>query len=165
MGKKKSDVPTIPIELEILIHPDLELDVKELEIEYSLDDTNDFIPYTANKVNDKKYLITLYDIPSGSAMEFYLRFIKKDGELVLGKKEENNYKVQIRENAEGKYKAQIRITEQNLVEVGRKCLVCSEVLKKGKHVCSKCNANYCPKCTRMLPPNKNFCPWCKIKLD
>jgi hypothetical protein len=164
MGKK-IDSNVIEAEFEILIHPDLPLEVKEVEFNYALSGRSDYQDYLANKVNEKKYVVTIYDLPLNAEMDFYIKFIKKDGEIILGKKENKNYRVQIKDNAEGKYKAQIRITEQNLMEVGRKCLVCGEVLKKGTHICQKCDANYCPKCTRMLPPRKDYCPWCKMKIE
>jgi hypothetical protein len=161
MAKK---IDTIDAEFEILIHPELPLDIKELELNYALNGRNDYQDYLTNKINEKKYSVTIYDLPSGADMDFYLRFIKKEGDILLGKKDNKNYRVQIRDNAEGKYKAQIRITEENLIEVGRQCLVCNEVLRKGTHSCEKCEANYCPQCTRMLPPKKNYCPWCKTKI-
>ena len=160
MAKK---IDTIDAEFEILIHPELPLDIKELELNYALNGRNDYQDYLTNKINEKKYSVTIMICPR-CRYGLLSTLHQKEGDILLGKKDNKNYRVQIRDNAEGKYKAQIRITEENLIEVGRQCLVCNEVLRKGTHSCEKCEANYCPQCTRMLPPKKNYCPWCKTKI-
>ena len=161
-SKKKGEV--INVELEVLIHPKLELKITELALLYRTDKESSFDDYYANKLNPKKWNIKMYDIPMNVRMEFYLRFTMNDGSIILGKKDGKNYAIQPRDNADGEYKAQIRITEDRLMEVGRKCLVCEELLRKGTNICEKCSATFCPSCTRMLPPGSNYCPWDDIRI-
>ncbi len=157
MGSKK-----ITAEFQILIHPDFPHKPNELTIVYSTDKGKNWETYLANKITPINWGINIYDLEVGKQIEFFIRIVFDDGRLVLAKKNNQNYKVIIRDNSDqNKYKAQIRITEDILVPIGRKCLVCEEIIRKGTNICQTpgCHAVFCPYCNRMLPPFSNYCPW------
>lgn len=159
MGKEK-----IRAEFEILIYPKLDLKPAETILMYKLDDGENWDDYFGNKLGTpKKWQITMYDMPEGSEMTFFIRFIQKDGKIFIANKEGENYHVELRKNKKDHYKAQIRIRNANLV--GKKCIVCGTVIGKHDNICpnKECNATYCPDCSRMLPPLSNYCPWCNIQ--
>ena len=153
----------ITAEFQILFHPDLADKAKELALLYTTNGGRNWDDYFANRLTDKNWQITMYDLNEGP-IEFFLRIILKDGRIVLGKKDQQNYKVKIRDNSDSnKYKAQIRLTQDNFVPVGRKCLVCEDIIPTGQYICKTpgCHASFCPDCSRMLPPFSNYCPWDK----
>ncbi|MFO8017131.1 MAG: zinc ribbon domain-containing protein [Promethearchaeia archaeon] len=159
MGKDK-----IRAEFEILIHPKLELKPAETILMYSLDDGDNWDDYYGNKLGTpKKWQVTMYDMPEGESMSFFIRFIQKDGEIFIANKEGKNYNIELRKNQKDHYKAQIRI--RNVRQIGKKCIVCGTIIGKNKNLCpnEECKATYCPECFRMLPPSSNYCPWCDLQ--
>jgi len=157
MGKKK-----LRAEFEILIHPKLELDLKETILMYSLDEGKSWDDYYGNKLGTaKKWQVTMYDMKEGVNMTFFIRFVQKDGKIFIANKEGKNYHIELRANQnDGSYKAQVRIAKAN--QVGKKCIVCETIINKNDNSCPnpECLAVYCPDCSRMLPPLANYCPWC-----
>jgi hypothetical protein len=154
----------INAEFQILFHPDLPYDPKEVVLLYTLNQGKSFEDYLANKLTVKNWQITIYDLPMEVPFEFFLRILLKDGRIMLGKKENQNWKIGLKDNTNsGMYKAQVRIAEENLISVGRRCLVCDQIIPKDKNICQtpNCAASFCPTCNRMLPPNSNYCPWDK----
>ncbi|MHA1819068.1 MAG: hypothetical protein ACTSU2_14270 [Promethearchaeota archaeon] len=157
MAKKKK----IGADLEILFHPDLDIDIKEVRILYSLDNGTTWDDYYANKLNPKKYQISMYDLPLNEPMEFYIEVTLRDGRVLKALKEGKNYRVILNDKGGGMYKAQVRIKE--LVFSHRICIICESIIKGDGIQCETpgCNATYCPFCNRMLPPHSNYCPWDK----
>ena len=150
-------------EFEILFHPDMKLQPKEVALIYSSDGKS-WEDYFANRLTEKNWNVTMYDLQVDQQIEFFIRVIVKDGRIMLVRKEGQNYKVKVRDNTSSeKYKAQIRITDDILSHAGRRCLICDQVIPKNKNLCQTdgCSATYCPYCQRMLPPFSNFCPWDK----
>ncbi len=83
---------------------------------YTLDGGRNWEDIYANRITEKNWNVQIYDMEEEAAFEFFLRIIIKDGRIMLGKKDEQNYKVKIRDNTNNqKYKAQVRITDDNLV--------------------------------------------------
>ncbi len=159
MGKKK-----IRAEFEIIIHPNLKLEPAETIFMYSLDGGKTWDDYGGNKLGTpKNWQITMYDIIEGSKMEFFIRFIQKDGQIFIANKDGKNYSIELKLNQPDHYKAEVRIAK--VISVGRKCIVCGTVINKGENMClnKECRATYCPKCMRMLPPSSNYCPWCQLQ--
>jgi hypothetical protein len=158
------NAPKIEAEFQVLLHPDMQIIPKEIALLYSFTGGRNWDDYYANKITAKNWQVNMYDLPTGATMEFFLRLVFKDGRIMTGKKTNANYKINIRDNSDsGKYKAQIRITNENLSSIGRKCLICEQVVAHGTNMCAtdQCFAVYCPDCNRMLPPFGNYCPWCK----
>ena len=152
----------ISAEFQILFHPDLNYKPTEVSIVYSLDKGKNWETYLANKATALNWGLSIYDLKPGAGMEFFIRITVDDGRIMLAKKNNKNYKVVLRDNTDqGRYKAQVRITEDLLIPVGRRCLICEEVIRKGRNMCETpgCNAVFCPECNRMLPPFSNYCPW------
>ncbi|MHA1282824.1 MAG: hypothetical protein ACTSQP_10000 [Promethearchaeota archaeon] len=159
MVKKK-----IRTEFEILIHPNLDLEPIEVIFMYSLDGGKTWDDYYGNKLGTpKKWQVTQYDMKEGSEMTFFIRFIQKDGKIFIANKDGQNYKVILKRNQPDHYKAQVRIAK--VIQIGKKCIVCDTLINKNENICPnpECGATYCPKCSRMLPPSSNYCPWCKIQ--
>ncbi len=152
----------ISAEFQILFHPDLNLKPTEVSLVYSFNQGRNWDTYLANKATPINWGTSMYDLPIGQQMEFFLRIIVDDGRIMIAKKNDENYKIILRDNTnQGRYKAQIRITSDLLISTGRKCLICENIVKKDRNICETpgCNAVYCPKCNRMLPPHSNYCPW------
>lgn len=151
-------------EFEVLFHPDMKLQPKEVAILYSSNGGKNFEDNYANRITEKNWNVQIFDLDERLPLEFFVRVVFKDGRLMLAKKEGQNYKIQLRDNTgSGKYKAQVRIEEGNLIFTGRRCLVCDQIIPRDKNICltEECHAVYCPFCQRMLPPFANFCPWDK----
>jgi hypothetical protein len=157
----------ISAEFQILFHPDMKMSPKEVALVYTFDGKS-YDDYFANKLTDKNWNVSLYDLAEGQKMEFFVRCVFKDGRLLLGRKEGKNYQIQLRANTEqGNYKAQVRLDDSNLVYAGRRCLICDQIIPKDQNMCKteQCHAVFCPQCNRMLPPYSNFCPWDKISFN
>jgi hypothetical protein len=156
MGKNTN---TIGADFEILFHPDVDLEVKEIRLVYSLDYGKTWDDYFANKLAPKKYNLTMYDLPIDQPMEFYLEVYLNDGRVEKVLKDGNNYKVTIVDKGEGSYKAQIRIKDTTFSH--RVCIICGSLIKGKGIQCPTpdCEATYCPICNRLLPPHSNYCPW------
>jgi hypothetical protein len=158
---------TISAEFQILFHPDMQMSPKEVALVYTFDGKKFEDLYT-NRIVDKNWNLVMYDIADGQKMEFFIRCVMKDGRLMIGRKEGKNYQIQLRPNTEtGSYKAQVRLTDENMIYAGRRCLVCDQLIPKDQNICKtpQCFASYCPKCNRMLPPHANYCPWDKITFN
>jgi hypothetical protein len=156
MGKSKS---TINADFEILFHPDLDFDIKEVKMMFSVDNGKSWDDYIANKLAVKKYQATMYDLPSNEFMDFYVDILLTDGRVMKAVKDNQNYRVQLIDKGEGSYKAQVRI--KDILPSHRICLVCDNHIAANSIQCEtkECEATYCPLCNRMLPPHSNYCPW------
>ena len=158
----------INAEFQILFHPQISIKPVEVYLVYTLTNGKNWETYLANKITPLNWGIGIYDLKPGQQLEFFLRVVIDDGRMFLIKKNRQNYKVIVRDNTnQGRYKAQVRVTEDLLMFIGRKCLICDETIPKNKNMCETegCNAVYCPQCNRMLPPFSNYCPWDKIFID
>ena len=151
MGKK-----TINADFEILLHPDLVLEISGVTLWYTVGKNWD--DYYANKIN-KKYQLTIYDLPEEGMMEFYIEISLKDGRVMKASKGGDNYKVKLVDKGGGVYKAQVRVKELNFSY--RQCLICESKIPSPGIQCEtkECEATYCPNCNRILPPHSNYCPW------
>lgn len=129
---------------------------------YTLDG-NDWDDYYANKLGvATKWQVTVYDLPEGHEMSFFIRIVEKDGRIRLANNEGKNYTITLKASQKtGAYRAQVRVSK--LAEIGHICLLCGTSFAKKLNHCPNpgCGATYCPQCSRMLPPKANYCPWCK----
>ncbi|MBD3350583.1 MAG: hypothetical protein GF364_03755 [Candidatus Lokiarchaeota archaeon] len=149
----------ITADIEILFHPDLSLDIKEIRLLYSLDGGKAWDDYYANKLSGDKYNITMYDMPENAQIEFYIEILLKDGRVMKAQKKTDNYKTRLLDQGEGVYKAQVRIREVR--QTHRKCIICGSLIQGIQCTTPECEATYCPICNRLLPPHSNYCPWDK----
>jgi RNA polymerase subunit RPABC4/transcription elongation factor Spt4 len=144
---------------EILIHPDLLLQPKEVTLLYRIGG-GQFDDYFANKLEkETHWQVDIYDLPENAELEFFLKFFDKDGRMYIANKEGQNYKVTLTAGQDGTYRARVKVT--SIVDIGHRCLLCDTQFARGKNACPKCGAVFCPDCHRMLPPKSNFCPWCE----
>ncbi|HMF33431.1 MAG TPA: zinc ribbon domain-containing protein [Candidatus Lokiarchaeia archaeon] len=142
---------------EILIHPDLKIQPKEVALLWRQGDAP-FDDYLANKLGtETHWQVDIYDLPENEEIEFFLKFFDKDGCIYIANKDGENYRVMLKPGQDGTYRARVKVT--NIVDVGSRCLLCESQFPRGTNACPKCGAVYCPTCHRMLPPKSNYCPW------
>ncbi|MHA1340390.1 MAG: hypothetical protein ACTSRZ_09280 [Promethearchaeota archaeon] len=149
----------INADFEILFHPDLDIEIKEVRFLYSLDEGKSWDDYYANKLGKKRYNITIYDLPEDNSFYFYIEVFLKDGRVMVAKKSNDYYKTTLVDKGEGVYKAQVRIKDLSFGY--RICLICEKRIPGDGIQCAtlECEATYCPFCNRMLLPHSNYCPW------
>ncbi|MHA1731372.1 MAG: hypothetical protein ACTSU5_05485 [Promethearchaeota archaeon] len=150
-------------EWEILFHPGLKVNPKEVVFFYTLDGEN-WDDYYANKLGiPTKWQVAVYDLPEGQELTFFIKDVEKDGRIRVANNEGKNYKVTVKAGEKtGTYRAQVRVSK--LQVTGHVCLLCETAFPSTSNSCPNpgCGAVYCPGCSRMLPPKANFCPWCQI---
>ncbi|GAB4305732.1 MAG: hypothetical protein Kow0069_01920 [Promethearchaeota archaeon] len=159
--EEKSMVQTIRGDWDIRFHPGLKVNPKEVVFMYSLDGKN-WDDYYANRLGvPTHWQVTVYDLPVGQKLWFFLQVHEKDGRIRVANKDGDNYEVTVNPGKTGAYRAEVRVSK--LVVVGRICLLCETRFGRQANACPNpgCGATYCPTCSRMLPPKANFCPWCQ----